>query len=392
MAIRDHCFVDGDGLHLPDYPTVLAELQAAYRTIYGADVYLEADSQDGQWVAVLALSMFELMQVCSAVYNSFSPLTAQGDALSRQVKINGLRRRVPTASQVDLLVVGQAGTTIVSGLVEDSNGNRWALPAEVVIPVEGEITVTATAVEDGATQAAIGAVTRIITPTRGWQSVTNETEASPGDPVETDAELRVRQAVSTMIPSLSVMEGIVGAVAAVDGVTRWRGYENDTDVTDADGIPSHSIAIVAEGGSSADIAAAIHAKKTAGTGTHGDTTVAVEDEFGVATDIKFERPSSVSITVEVGVTPLTGFLAETTTEIAAAVAASINALGIGTEVYLNRLFTPANLGSVPAGATFVVDSIQISKAPAAVGSANLTLAWNEVAVCDPDLDVTVTVA
>lgn len=267
MAIRDLCYVDAEGLHLPDYPTVLAELQGAYRGIYGADVYLEPDSQDGQWVAVVALAIFETMQVAAAVYNSFSPATAQGDALSRQVKINGLRRLVPTASQVDVTIVGVAGTTIVNGLVEDSNGQRWSLPAEVVIPPEGEVTVTATASELGSVAALAGTVTRIVTPTRGWQSVTNPGAASPGDPTETDAELRIRQSVSTMIPSLSVMEGIVGAVASLDGVTRWRGYENDTGDTDSDGIPGHTIAVVVEGGDSTAIAAAIHGKKTAGTGT-----------------------------------------------------------------------------------------------------------------------------
>ena len=81
MAISDLIYVDQSGFHYPDYPTVLTYLQSEYRTIYGADTYLEADSQDGQWISILALSMFDCMQVASAVKNSFSPLKAQSDAL-----------------------------------------------------------------------------------------------------------------------------------------------------------------------------------------------------------------------------------------------------------------------------------------------------------------------
>ncbi len=414
MALADHFFIDGDGLHLPDYPTILKEMQDAVRAIYGADTYLEPDSMDGQIVALVSLSYYDLTQVLAWVYASFPPHTAQGDALSRVVKINGIRRLIPTNSQVDVVIVGQAGTVINAGQVEDAAGNRWALPEVVTIPTEGEVTVTATAVEAGALTVAEGSITKIVTPTRGWQSVTNPTALLPsqaGNPVETDAELRRRQTVSTMIPSLSVMEGIVGAVAALDGVTRLRGYENDTNITDDDGVPGHTIALVVEGGDATEIATALHRKKTAGTGTYasaddlaGGTTVTVNDQFGVPTDINFIRPTPVTITVEVEITALTGYIGDTASAIASAVADYINALGIGEEVYLNRLYTPANLsgqwqptsplpvGGIPAPATFVIDSILIARGLDTPADADLTLAFNEVAVCTAAVDVTVTVA
>ena len=213
MAIADLAYVDATGFHYPDYPTVLEQLKDEYRTIYGNDVYLEADSQDGQWVAVMALAIFDTMQVAASVYNSFSPLTAQSDALSRNVKINGIRRRVATYSQVDLRIVGQVGTTINNGQAEDTLGQKWNLPVSVTIPVGGEITVTATAVDIGAKTASANTITKISTPTLGWQTVNNALAAVPGNPVETDAELRKRQKVSTALPSLSVLDGIVGAVA-----------------------------------------------------------------------------------------------------------------------------------------------------------------------------------
>ena len=391
MAIADLVYVDATGFHYPDYPTVLEQLKDEYRTIYGNDVYLEADSQDGQWVAVMALAIFDTMQVAASVYNSFSPLTAQSDALSRNVKINGIRRRVATYSQVDLRIVGQVGTTINNGQAEDTLGQKWNLPASVTIPVGGEITVTAQAADIGDVSAAAGTITKIATPTLGWQTVNNAAAATVGDPVETDAELRRRQTFSTALPSLTVLDGTIGAVASVPGVTRFRGYENDSDVTDANGIPAHSIAIVAEGGDQQAIGDAIAVKKTPGTGTYGTTTVTTYDQYGLPNLINFFRPTPAVIGVEVTIQALTGYTTGFADLIAAAVAASIQALEIGDDVLITKLYVPANLPGQAAGATFDITQLRIKKNAGAFGTSNLTLAFNEVAECDPAVDVTVIV-
>ena len=391
MAIADLVCVDATGFHYPDYPTVLEQLKDEYRTIYGNDVYLEADSQDGQWVAVIALAIFDTMQVAASVYNSFSPLTAQSDALSRNVKINGIRRRVATFSQVDLRIVGQVGTTINNGQAEDTLGQKWNLPSSVTIPVGGEITVTAQAADIGDVSAAAGTITKIATPTLGWQTVENLLPAVKGEPVESDAELRVRQAVSTAIPSLSVLDGTVGAVASLAGVTRFRGYENDSNATDANGIPAHSIAIVVEGGDAQAIGDAIATKKTPGTGTYGTTTVTTYDAYGLPNDIDFFRPTPATVGVEVTIQALTGYTTGFADLIAAAVAAQINALEIGDDVLITKLYVPANLPGNPAGSTFDITQLRIKKNAGALGTSNLTLAFNEVAECDPATDVTVVV-
>lgn len=391
MAIGDLVSVDASGLRYPDYPTVLEYLKNEYRAIYGADTYLDADSQDGQWVAILALSMHETMLVAAAVYNSFSPLTAQSDALTRNVKINGIARLIATRSQVDLLIVGQAGTTITNGQAEDTLGRKWNLPASVTIPVGGAITVTANAVDLGSVSAQANIINKIATPTLGWQSVNNPAAATEGDPVESDAELRRRQARSTMIPSLSVMEGIIGAVANIQGVQRYRGYENDTNDIDSDAIPAHTIALVVEGGDSTAIAEAIANKKTAGTGTQGTTSVVVNDQYGVPNTIKFFRPTVATISVEVSLTARTGYLSTTAETIKTAVANYVEGLEIGDDLFITKLFVPANLSNLPVGETFDVTQIRIKKNAGSFQTTNLALAFNEIAECDAATNVTVIV-
>ena len=41
MAIADLFYMSANGLVIPDYPTVLEELKAEYRTIYGAEQVAE---------------------------------------------------------------------------------------------------------------------------------------------------------------------------------------------------------------------------------------------------------------------------------------------------------------------------------------------------------------
>lgn len=388
MAINDLVYDDATGFHYPDYPTILQYFKDQYHAIYGADVYLEADSQDGQWIAILALALYDTYQIASAVKNSFSPLTAQADALSRNVKINGIRRGVATYSSVDLTIIGVAGTVISNGKAKDTLDQTWILPASITIPPGGSIVVTATAEKVGAIKADPNTITKIGTPTRGWQSVNNAAAAAVGNPVETDAELRRKQTLSTALPSLSVISGIRGAVASITGVSRSRVYENDTDTVNADGIPAHTISAVVEGGDVQQIANAIALKKTPGTGTFGTTSATTYDRYGQPTIINLFRPSTATIGVEVSIVAMTGYTTGYADQIKQAVAAAITALNIGDDVLVTKLYISATLPNA-AGATYDITQIRIKTGAGAFAAANIPLAFNEVAFCDAAVDVTV---
>ena len=374
-------YIDATGLHLPDYPTILGDLKTRMRAIFGDDLYLEPDSQEGQLLAVFALAIHDAYSLAGSVYNAYSPHTAQGAGLSRMVVINGIRRQTGTRSTAELCIVGQAGTVIRNGVATDTASRRWLLPDEVVIPLSGEVTVTATAAEAGDLRAAPGEIAVIGTPCRGWQSVTNPAAATPGAAVETDAALRQRQRVSTALPSRSVFDGTVGAVASVTGVTRWAAYENDSGQIDAHGLPPHSIALVVEGGDAREIAEAIAAKKTPGTGTAGDTAVTTLDTCGVPNVIRFYRPVPVPVRALVVVKPLAGYLSTTGERVRQAVADAINALAIGEDVLLSRLFTPINAADADGGRTFDVVSLALASGDAEPAAANVAVAFNAVASC-----------
>lgn len=336
------CTVIATGISAPPYADIFANLQYLFQSIYGSDIYVDPDSQDGQMLGIVAQAINDSNNATIATYNQFSPATAQGTGLSSVVKINGLQREASGNSTADLTVVGTVGADILNGVASDGT-YLWNLPASVVVPGGGSIVVTATCQTAGAINAAPSTIVRINTPTSGWQSVNNVSAATPGAPVETDSTLRQRQAASTALPAVSVIGGIYGTVANLPGVQRLLIYDNDTGSSDVNGIPAHSISVVVSGGDAMAIAQTIEQKKTPGTGTYGSTSELVYDPAGLPITISFYQLAEVVISVTVSIKALSGYVSTTATLIKQAVAGFLNALAIGEISYLGRLWGPANL-------------------------------------------------
>ncbi|MCP1120120.1 baseplate J/gp47 family protein [Robbsia andropogonis] len=377
------CTIDATGISAPSYSDIYQSLVASYQSIFGSDVVLTSDSQDGQFIGVIASAINDANSATIDAYNSRSPSTAQGVALSSAVKINGISRNIFTYSTVDLTIVGQVGAQITNGIATDIAGYKWALPTLVTIPTSGEIVVTATCTTAGAISAAEGTVTKIGTPTYGWQTVTNVSAAATGEPVETDATLRVRQSTSTALPSLTVLDGIIGAVAGVSGVTRYASYENDTSAVDANNIPAHAVSMVVEGGDATAIATAIASKKTPGGVTYGTTSVVVDDAYGIPRTINFFRPTDQSISASIVLKALTGYTSATGVLVQTAVAAYINAVAIGGglagAVEWDSCIAAAK--GVSGGSTFKIVSLTLS-GPNGTGTPDVALAFNQAATCN----------
>lgn len=375
-------FIDSAGIHAPSYDEVLTYYQNGYRSIYGQDVYLESDSQDGQLLALIAQGVHDSNSLAVAVWNAFSPATAVGVGLSNNVKINGMSRSVSTNSQAELVLAGAVRTAINNGIAKDRSGNQWALPASVVIDDFGAATVTAVCTQTGAITAQAGDINAIATPTLGWLTVTNPAAATPGAPVEQDNALRQRQTISTAAPSQTVMDGLRGAIAALPGVTRSIGIENKTGSPDVNGIPGHTVCFVVEGGDDMQIAQTIQLRKTIGADTFGTTTVTLPDAYGNADSVSFFRPTEVPISVEIDIQAITGMGYSSTTGVAIQAAVldyGNTSYNIGVPVYTTRLYLPANLNGGPLSNTYDVIGVQLSRDGAPLGPANVNIAFNEVA-------------
>jgi len=374
--------VTKNGASAATYDEILAWLKTKYRAIYGDDVYLEADSLDGQFLGVLALEFTNVGAACVQVYNSFNPKTALSDALTRNVKINGIQRSLATYSTVDLLITGTPGTAIRNGVAGDVSGNKWTLPALITIPSEGTLTVTATAVNAGALLAQANTVTTIVTPTRGWMSVTNPNSSSMGQDLESDSKLRQRQALSTSIASMCQTDGLRGAILDLDNVTRCKTFENDENVADENGLPSHSLCVIVSGGDSQEIAQLIASKKSMGCALYGNTDVTIINSYGDAKTVSFYRPDIKQVSYHLNITSTESYSADTADSIAENLAAYTNALDIGDRIMMNKLYGPSNLFGAEQSQTYEVDSISIVVDGVPIAG-DYTLPFGCVAFCDP---------
>lgn len=393
MSLGLSASISSAGISAPAFADILLALQNAARGIYGSDVYIEPDSKDGQLLALVAQAIADNNDTAIAVYNQFAPSTAVGAGLSSVVKVNGLSRLVASQSTATGLVVGQVGAVITGGVVKDANGNLWNLPASVTIPPAGQILVTVTAQQVGAIAAAAGTINAIATPALGWQSFVSTTDAVPGAPVESDAALRQRQAISTSASADTPLGALVGALENLTGVTAVKVYENATSATDANGVPMKSICVVVSGGNVADIAATIGQKKTPGAATYGTTAQSYVDPVtGIPSTIYFYVLAATNVKVKVTGTALTGYTSATAAAIQAAIAAYVDTFAIGEAVEFSGLWAPAYQNTSPRAQPYRIDTIQVSTDGGATWNTNdVAIAFNRIAACAAS-DVTVTIA
>lgn len=371
--------VTGTGISAPSYNDVYLSLVARFQAIYGSDIYISPDSQDGQWLGVLAQAIYDSGQAAVKVFQAFSPTYAQGAGLSSLVKLTGITRAIPTNSIATVTVGGNANATIVNGIAQDDAGNLWNLPASVTIPTSGSIDVTATAQQPGAISAIAGAIHIINNPQLGWQTVTNAAAATAGAPVETDATLRVRQYKSTAISALGIRESIFAIVSNLPGVTSCTVHDNDTGTTDSDGVPAHSIAVIVGGGAIQDIVNAIGENKPPGAQTYGTTSGTYTDQYGLTTPINFFVLAQVPIYYAVTVQPLNGFDSVNTPGlIQAALAAYTNSLDIGEDVSYFQAISAAGLPDANGrpNNTFKLTQLFLGFAPLPATITDLTIVFS----------------
>ena len=374
-------YIDAAGLHLPLYSDIIDYLTEQARLIFGSDIYLGEDSQDYQLMSTFARCIFDAMQLAELNYNNRSPGTAIGAALDTLVAINGIARQPATASTATVTLTGTPGATISGGAVQQaSTGYLWSLPATVIIGLGGTVDALATCQELGPVVAIPGDLSIIGTPTAGWTSVTNADAADIGRAVETDAELRARQKLSVANPSQTILESLTGGLAAVPGVSMVRVYENDTNSTDANGLPPHSIEAVVEGGDDYDIAYQLNLRKDDGVSTNGTESETVIDAMGQSHEIKFSRPEQTPIYVSLTIKKLLGY--KGADSIKQAVADYINALGIGEDVYSAGVIVAAmqTMTSI-SSPEFTITNLTLGTTASPTGTSDIAIGYRGKATC-----------
>lgn len=361
---------------------LLEELNAEVKSIFGDNFNVSSESPDGQINGIISESNANLWEIAEESYNAFNPSSATGVTLSNLVQLNGITRLPSTPSRVQLSLTGTPGIVIpINSLVSTSDtSDQFSTELEVTLDGAGNGSVFASALIVGPILALSGTVTKIDTPITGWASVTNLTDAQVGTNEETDVELRARRERSVARDAQAIIDAIYAGVANVPGVTQTTVLENDTNLTDSNGIPPHSFHVIVVGGVDVEIANVIWLKKPAGILSFGSTTTQILDSQGIPHNISFSRPTTVDIYVEVDLTVFPEYPSNGDDLIKQAIVDYSNGnlihgreFGLSDDVIYTRLYTPIN--SVQG---HEIVSMRIGLTPNPTGIANIPISTTEV--------------
>ena len=303
--------IDSQGIHTEELPEIIENITNDYKSIYGSDINTDSDTPDGQRINIEAQAKKDMLDFATQVYNSFDVDTVTGVAQDRLYKINNIYRQNSGYSfcNVDITVSGpvnldglDANATDPDGVgftVSDINSNNWILLNSVALTGAGTYTLEFRAQNEGEILASPNTINTLVTVIPAVTGVNNASaQYITGNNAESDADFRIRRNKSTAISGKGFYDSLLGDLLSIPLVSQAMVYENDTGVTDADGIPPYSIWVIVEGGTDLNIGKVIYANKSFGCDMKGSTTVNVERADGTNFVAKFDRPQTEPLYIQ----------------------------------------------------------------------------------------------
>lgn len=299
--------LDANGLQISTASEIRAALVSAFQTIYGVDINVDQNSPDGQIIGIFTQAGVDIRELIQEVYNSFDPDRAPGRQLDERVVINDIERAGGTFTTINLDITVDRTVTLpgldaafnnINGVgftVQDNAGTQFIL-IDTVTLTAGTTSLSFRAKNIGQVEATINTITNQVTIVLGVTGVNNPSApTSIGQNEETDPQLRTRRQQSTAISSNGYLNGLLGLVFSLDGVTDAALYENVTNSTDGDSIPAHGTWLIVEGGANSDIANAYYDRKSYGSAMKGAVSVNITTPSGGTFTALFDRPTAVNL-------------------------------------------------------------------------------------------------
>lgn len=294
---------DANGLQVATAAEITGILSAGMQTIYGADINLGSNSPDGQFIGIITQLAVDLRELLVQINTSFDPDEARGVVLDQRCTLNNVTREggTYTTQPIDIQV---NKTVPLPGLdaefnnpngtgytVQDDDGNKFILIDSITLISGTTTSCSFRAQQIGEVNVPVNTIINPVTIVQGVVSVNNSSAATTvGSEQETDPQLRLRRSRSVALSSNGYLNGLLGYVETLPGVTEAAIYENVTDSVDDNGIPAHGIWLIVGGGANTDIAQAIYGRKSYGANMKGDVAVNIETPSGSTFTAKFDRP------------------------------------------------------------------------------------------------------
>lgn len=245
------------------------------------------------------------------------------------------------------------------------------------------VDVTADAEAAGPTVATAYDLSTIQTPVSGWTTARNLHDATEGADANTDEELRLLRTLELAGTGSTTRDATRAAILKLPGVVSCSVFANNTDATDADGLPPHSFEVLVRGGVAQDIVDAIAANQPEGIATYSSTGTSGThvDSEGISQTIYYTRPEEIAVyvivnaTVDSSIYPADG---------GAQIKSAIVTWGSGQATGKNAVSAALVAQSFTVDGVIDVPScyLDIAPAPAPASSATIAISRRQLAVYD----------
>ena len=294
-------YIESSGLVQPDTAELHAEVTGEFLEAFGEDLVITPESPEGVLISVETEARDSVVRNNAELANQINPDYAGGVFLDAIAALTGLKREGAVPSMVVATLAGVPNTPIPAG-------SRAATEAGDVFILQHQVWLGTSGQENGlfysevadAIPAPAGTLTKIQDGgVLGWETVTNAASATLGHQQESDAVFRKKRDDTLFLQGVALPGAIQSAVRAVKGVKSLsyrENYTHEEQVIDGVTIPPHTIYVVVDGGSDADVARALFENKSLGCGWKGSVEVQVqEEESGQWYTVRFDRPEYIPV-------------------------------------------------------------------------------------------------
>lgn len=292
-------YQNSNGIIVADTGTTLAEVQAEYQSLFGADIDLTPATPQGILITAETLTRDGVARLMADLANQFNPNIAGGIFLDAMCALSGLARIAATHTTVTATVTGTDGTIIYAGAqAETTAGDVFECTTTTTIPISGTTTAPFRAVLTGAVPCPAGTLTAIADGILGWDTITNSVDGVLGTAEQSDLSLSALRRNTLASQGTQTTDAVTSGLYATAGVQSLQFRENFTSapiVVGTKTLKAHSIYVCVNGGTDADVAQAIINNRSAGCDFNGTTSVNVTASSGQVIAVLFDRPAVIQV-------------------------------------------------------------------------------------------------
>lgn len=394
------------GVIIPTEAAILAGVQTDMNSAFGGGLNPALNTPQGQLASSTTAVIADKDNNIAYLVNQFDPQYASGRFQDALARIYFLTRKPATSTVVTCTLGGLSGTVVPAGtFAQDTSGNTYTLLGTVTIGSGGTVSSTWQNVTTGPIACPAGTLSKVYQAVSGWDTITNPSDGTLGNDVESRADFEFRRQNSVAINGRGTCPSIYANVFDQDNVLDCFVIDNPSDLTISSnplpgGIPNptnyplapHSLYAAVAGGNDADVAQAIWGKKdtgcdyapypTGGSPVPGEgtvSTVTVVDTSGYdypqpSYQVSFMRPGALPILFAVQIANSPSLPANIATLVRNAIIAQFNGQNgnararIGSTVLAAQYYAPvAAIGSYVTLLSIQVGTSVTNQTEVAVG-------------------------